>query len=840
VDGIEATRERQSWEKHLLSDLEKAGNPKYPNLSGYFFVGGYPDHAPTSKEIREWSDRIASQFAIESATVSILIGDDLVQELVQPQYARIRQEILRIPAQAQFFRLLGAVGLFDGNLGAFQPTREEFDRGQVTPPALMSAVLSDLKVSGHCRVTGYGAAGKTTLAQLVAASESFNLNPSWYLDIARFEPQELDASLNEMIHLTAEGVLFVIDNGHLDEGFAQRAHACWEKLSKPLHSKLLLLGRQTSEARPGKSTSSPNRLLRAGFAEMISVATRLWARKKQRVPQLSPETLADWAYTFGGSRKPDETAVDLIAFAAALEQQIDRLFRGDFTLRAEDAVDGVQARYLRPLTGTGELANLFRLAALAGFEIGLPDELLVDPVAAFHESKRRLGIVIEERTGLERRRRHKLVHAALGDLLIKANGNFDAASERIAIARASPATGVRMLAEDRGASDIADVIRTAIVDGDWVKCVHNIYDMSTVIRAGLHKRWADSATLDQHLVRNDDIQRITEGTRDLPGIAAFVGLSIQRNLVLSRTAILALAKARHSRLATTLLASNVREAVRLMRELPGGAQILPTIELRAWSTAQANVPPDAAAEIVAATRFLELHGRADLAVEPCAQLVRSRDPGLWNPYADLSHLSHAIRRSRCASPEIGGLVRFLSGHQWMQKAVGRSGVGQLCGALMSLANNLPEDLRPHILVDELGDRVTRTLQGIQSQAAKQAARTVCLVGAYSSLGGRLPASLPFNWSQVVSIPEMLARIVPKKDEGIVGMYELQFWLGLMALHELNFVAKDIAPASQDRFALILRKSEPPTQQGTAIKQRLLMWLDRLNKSGSSTSDRPNG
>src|ERR1043166_6468139 len=47
VDGIEATRQSQTWKAHLETDIAHAKDPAYLNLSGYVFVGGYPGEAPT-------------------------------------------------------------------------------------------------------------------------------------------------------------------------------------------------------------------------------------------------------------------------------------------------------------------------------------------------------------------------------------------------------------------------------------------------------------------------------------------------------------------------------------------------------------------------------------------------------------------------------------------------------------------------------------------------------------------------------------------------------------------------------------------------------------------------
>src|SRR5262249_46058628 len=155
--------------------------------------------------------------------------------------------------------------------------------------------------------------------------------------------------LNEMVELSGPRTLFVIDNIHIQEGYASWLLAQWRMHSRPLGTRFLMLGRWTSSADNGQLADLSPLILRAGFEEMISVVARLYARRDVTPPLLARSILADWARTFGGEADPNTTKVDLIAFAAAVDRRIEDFLRGDFRLSEGDAIAGVRARYLQPL-----------------------------------------------------------------------------------------------------------------------------------------------------------------------------------------------------------------------------------------------------------------------------------------------------------------------------------------------------------------------------------------------------------------------------------------------------------------------------------------------------------
>lgn len=71
--------------------------------------------------------------------------------------------------------------------------------------------------------------------------------------------------------------------------------------------------------------------------------------------------------------------------------------------------------------------------------------------------------------------------------------------------------------------------------------------------------------------------------------------------------------------------------------------------------------------------------------------------------------------------------------------------------------------------------------------------------------------------------------LPKKDEGFLGMYELQFWLGLRALAPELSAAQPLASVSTkywQRFQSNLPNSDAPGALAARHKSETLAWLAR--------------
>ena len=164
VDGIEATRDQNKWEKHLREDLEKAKDPKHPDLSGYFFVGGNPKDEPEAKTVAHWMNEFIT-YGISASNIQLLIGKHLAIELAEPKYARVRHDHLGILSQGSYFEASDQAWTASREEGLFHPSKSDFASGLVYQPSITTAVMHQLLTEGAAYVIGNGACGKTTLAQ---------------------------------------------------------------------------------------------------------------------------------------------------------------------------------------------------------------------------------------------------------------------------------------------------------------------------------------------------------------------------------------------------------------------------------------------------------------------------------------------------------------------------------------------------------------------------------------------------------------------------------------------------------------------------------------------------
>jgi hypothetical protein len=146
---------------------------------------------------------------------------------------------------------------------------------------------------------------------------------------------------------------------------------------------------------------------------------------------------------------------------------------------------------------------------------------------------------------------------------------------------------------------------------------------------------------------------------------------------------------------------------------------------------------------------------------------------------------------------------------------------------MSLANYLDQELRPLVLIQQLGDRVSSELAQPFVGRERQSSRPVCLLGGFDALGGRLPATPQIDWSPDPQAERALNDVAHSGTTGEIGMYELQLWFGLKALHQLGAAPARLPQSRGEDFRTRLAGVTPPTPAATSTRGALLAWLDRL-------------
>ncbi len=850
VDGIEATRDRNNWSKHLSGDFEHATDVKYKNLSGYVFVGGYPDNTPSSEVLRKWIERFAA-IGLPYERITILVGRDLVAELEGSAYAQIRAQFLGIHTSPIGFRPLFRSYATDDRLDIFQPSYEEFSNGYVGAPALLDTVLDLLDRNRACAILGIGAAGKTTLAKLVAHSARTMPSPSWFADLANPEFDEEEV-IQGMTACAGDGVLFVLDNIHLGTTTASNIVRHWAQFLRSQNAKLLVLGRKLRQSE-SKFAGLETLELRAGPAEMEAVVSRLHRRRSIQPPNIDRSFIEDWAVEFGGSNDPKRTAVDLIAFTAAADRRFDDFQRGDFRLEANDAIVAVSAKYLEPLKHGSDRTDLLMLAALAHFEIPLYAELVSDAVGFFSRVKS-LGIVLEDDASNGRRVNYKLVHPALGELLLRAAGNsFDLQAARRDIARRNPAVGAWMTSNKKqavGKADLEDAMEESVKSGAWRSTVSDVRDIASIVRLASRQKWLDHDSMDEMLVAGNWLQRRLE---DLRSVRNLVGLQVvlrEAGLRRSLGAVTGSAADPRSRLHATLIVSPPSMVASFLRK--GDANtVLASFSAEKWDERQAHVLPESANVAVSAARFFERHGYRHFANIALKRLAQSEDLMLWSG-SDLGHLSHVLRLAELDDHERRLLIDLLFDSGWITRACNGWNLGHLCGGVMSLANHLPTSLRTRFVCDDLAKRVDKELRGdfwidpyrgqyrfgFEGQDDEVTApawlpdkllgRPVCLLGAYTGLGGYVPLR-DISWPTGL-VERMFEGVRTSGDEGPMGMYELQLWLGLKALADQQTGPHFIPAEEGDRFFAVLQRSIPPTVAAQHTQAKLLEWLTRCRLS----------
>lgn len=832
IDAIEATRDGADWKGHLESDLEHLKDGQ--KLASFFFVGGYPQRPPAESDIDAWKARFVNE-GIAADEVTILVGRNLVLELEEPQYARIRQQFLGISPEPSIFRLIGKGGAPDGAIGSFQPTEADFSNGLIEAPAMLAQVLKSLVDQKTCLVSGVGASGKTTLAELVARSVNYEVLPSWYVDLARLEQNQLSATRNEMVGLSGDGVLFVIDNVHLDVTIARDLVDHWRKYCLPSGGRLLLLGRETPNAKGADELGGAPITLRASFNDMRAIVNRLCLRRGLDTPCIDDELLSDWSEVFGGSREERTAVIDLIMFTAAVDARIEQISRGDLELRLEDWRDAARAKYLAPIASAGELSNLLRLASLAELEIGLSDEDLPSEVAGLSTSTGTFGLVTSGPIGLEGRKIYSMQHAHIGRLLAECARSFDIQSERLLAVQKNISVGLRVLAKERFSTgmvhtSVRDYIYEVIRSRSWKVLPSDIYEITKVGRFALSRKILEAHELDEHLVDTGLLDRALRKTRATPNVVAFVSMAQSFGLHRSLKLVDDQLATEGSALSRVLVRAYPSEICALCSKISSGEKVLGRIDLARWRRQQEMRAPEIANLTFAAIAVLRSMGREDLARCIAERALVDADPMRWTG-SQVDHLSHILRLAKYPQPQSDDLVRKLSLIGWFDDVYLKISLGSLCGALMSLANHLPLEQRPYVRTKSLESRLYEYTKTQLPRKAEAAAKRICLLGSYAALGGVVRKEF-VCWSFAgMQLEELLVQWQPKVQELVLGMYEFQFWFGVMALADLGVPQLDVKGTVIEAFLARLRSSALPTSTGEANKERLVKWL-RLKGVGN--------
>jgi hypothetical protein len=225
--AIEATTANDARTNHWKGDLVKL-ETRLPvdRLGGLVWVAWCDPAAPTDEgNMREQVCRLG--FARED--VHIVFRKQLCSLLSAPFHARFWLNELQLPVTPDPFNRISDVIRRGAQSQATRifPTPEEFENDRVHAPRLLFEVEQALEERGATIVVGHGASGKTTLAYLLAHRKRFKHPPSYMLDLttSASDPTLVERASEALTACADRGVLFVIDNAHLDprSGQADRA-----------------------------------------------------------------------------------------------------------------------------------------------------------------------------------------------------------------------------------------------------------------------------------------------------------------------------------------------------------------------------------------------------------------------------------------------------------------------------------------------------------------------------------------------------------------------------------------------------------------------------------------
>jgi hypothetical protein len=509
IHAVEATM-ANGWSTHLMSDIDKA--KQHAGLASFVFVSTANPRDTSVVPHR----KALHDLGLINGHIDLVFRKQLVRDLAEPRFARLRAAILRLPpTPSPFVAIEHARNLYgDGTTMGFAPTSREYaKRNGVWRNKATPAVLRKLRHDSWAYIEGRGAAGKTVLCAQIALRWAGGLGAAYYLDLAEGTAADPTTVIDAMVTYGGPDVLFVVDNVHAAERVAGGVFDNW--CQRGDGSALLLSGRHVS-ADPWAGVGDPLRdlrsaaiVVRATSEDLFGTYGRLAARVTSRPTPPTRYLTRRWAQLFRG---------DLVAFAVALSGKLDAdLLFSD--LSPEDAVEYVRSEYLRPYPGDDARAALTTVAALGALEIstppGLVDASLLEPSLA-------TGAVLRTDGALT------LAHAGLGRLLLAAQRRPTVDVETLANAsHTEPALApivARRLAARASRRDYLAFWQAAVRIGEWTALLPDsladLPDVVQAVRAASGVSWPE---VDDAVV--DAIDWVSAAPRTSPGqLPAVIGL----------------------------------------------------------------------------------------------------------------------------------------------------------------------------------------------------------------------------------------------------------------------------------------------------------------------------
>ena len=462
IIAIEATTAGDARTDHWPADLAKLAARLAPqDRGGLIWVAWCP--ASTLTDVVEMRNQARLQ-GLPGEEVHIVFRKELCARLREPFHARFWINDLQLKVTSgPFGRVEDVIRRFNlrRSTGIF-PTVEEYEEDRAYAPPLLATVESTLADQHAAIVVGHGAAGKTTLAFVLAHRPRFRHAPTYYLDLTETaaDPTLVERAGEAFTAIADRGVLFVIDNAHLDPGAAVRLFEQWETLGGG--SELLILTRRIRTKAEVWDDEPELETIPLPCFDLIIEAVDLEgvyrrhfrARTGGESPPVQPEVLARWHELFAG---------DLVVFSAAVLGLLDR--GGEAAaLEAADARAFVRRRYLTDPELAPEQSALLDLAAVATVEGLVPVEGFAGDAL---KACIRHGLVWVESRGFRGAYKlYRLAHPGLGALLRDAAGRTEASrDDRMRVLKDHPFASIATALRLRKNSEVTEAV--ALLKALW-------------------------------------------------------------------------------------------------------------------------------------------------------------------------------------------------------------------------------------------------------------------------------------------------------------------------------------------------------------------------------------
>lgn len=758
-----------------------------------------------------------------------------------------------MPSTLPFLRVRDVVGIFgkDDDPGAFSPSLREFEGKLVHRPALADQVQTALLDERFACLLGKGASGKTTLALLLAFSEAFGPEQSYYFDLAEAdnEPDAAEsyrAAMQAIARQHRRDALVIVDNIHLAEGLAHKLHLAWREAGQPV--RLILQGRFTQQGADRRGRQSPleelNRtalLLEVMREDLPGVLQRLVRRSNgiHSVATIPPVVLDQWLKMFGG---------ELIAFSSAARRKLPQIVGGQYLLTEADAADYIREEYLenpdsKRRIESAERENLLAIAACADWELPVPAEALPHPPGSALTVSKRRGLVWQSTHGRYGQfARYRLCHPGMGKLL------WFAAKERetnrldqvCALAHRYPFFGCLLanrLARVQGDQAAAKrVLTSAVSNPDAFERLieHGVVALHIKYRQLTGLGVMSGGEVDQKLVACKNLVDAALAT-PLHFLASFLQFAQKPMPKVWQALTDALAK--HA----DRLSQNGNSAT--MDALVGFAHYAPKslfeIAVREIKPGHWNSTPDS--DGLAGATWLAWNcakaKRDDLAVDMMTLLLRRanwRDfPPRQSAFAQACWL--LANTPALAVELVEPFIKAVSTEGWLNIAYIATSCGQLASGLRQLALHQTVERCRQFHGKQLGWRLKQELSRFETAAPSEQSQVIQLLGC-AGLCGWAVSQRSLVGITLGSVSKLPVSVLPHRPESAeVEDHQMQLWLGLRAFVSITWKGLPLARAIIDETLKLWRANlaetaATPATTAHRVNQSMVVWLEACSRA----------